>query len=182
MSLIIGYLVLVLPVISLVSAVCCLALYQILKRSKRPLNKNKTIQLFAFIVVVLTIMFATLGSVIGSVVHSGVLFVDPTERQVNFIPYPFLLFIEPLSEHIWNLEQLLLNIIMFIPFSYILPRLIPALGRFYRSVLVVLLCGIIIEGFQFFIGRVADINDLFAYMIGGCIGFMINKAMHRYKK
>lgn len=178
MSLIMGYLVFVLPVIALVSAVCCLVLYRMLKRLKRSPSKNKMSQLFAFIVVMLTIMYATLGSVL----HSGIHFVDRTERQVNFIPYPLLFFSEPLSERTWNLEQLLLNIAMFIPFSYILLRLIPALGKFYCSILVVLLCGVIIEGFQFFIGRVADINDLFAYTIGGCIGFMINKAMHRYKK
>ena len=72
---------------------------------------------------------------------------------------------------------------MLVPFSFILPRLTEALDSFKRSLSIVLVFGIFIEAFQLFLGRIADIDDLLAYMIGGCIGFLLNKKIsHRKSK
>lgn len=179
MSLIIGYLLLVFPIIVLISVLLCIVLCLLLKQLHIPFNKKKTALVFAFFVVLLTILYATLGSVL----HSGIHFESPSQCHFNLIPFSFLFANNPSSDIVWALKQFLLNVIMFVPFSFILPRLTEALDSFKRSLSIVLVFGIFIEAFQLFLGRIADIDDLLAYMIGGCIGFLLNKKIsHRKSK
>lgn len=179
MSLIIGYVILIFPAISLISGFLCLIIKLLLKQFHVPFRKMKAISTFAFFVVLFTILFATLGSVL----HSGIQFVSPSQWNYNLIPLSFLVTNISLSEIVWILKQFMLNTVMFIPFSFILPRLTSALDSLHRSLFVILIFGIIIEVFQLFIGRTADIDDIFAYLLGGCIGFLLNKGIaHRNSK
>lgn len=75
------------------------------------------------------------------------------------------------SAHATPVEDLCLNIILFIPFGFLLPYLWPKLN-FYKTVLLSLIFSILIEGFQY-IGHLGccDIDDVINDTLGTCIGY-----------
>lgn len=78
-------------------------------------------------------------------------------------------------------KQVLGNILMFIPLGYF--------STYYcriKSVggvtIIVLLCSLIIETVQYFIGRCFDIDDIILNIIGGIFGFLIFIALDAIKR
>lgn len=73
------------------------------------------------------------------------------------------------------LPQMILNIILYVPFGFFISFLIK--GResnfFFKVVGFTLLCSISIETIQFFIGRYADIDDVILNSLGSGIGYII---------
>ena len=71
--------------------------------------------------------------------------------------------------------NLLGNIIMFIPLGFFLPRVVPALGKFWRTVLVTVLIITAVELAQLFtlLGS-CDIDDLILNVMGAAIGYGIH--------
>lgn len=70
------------------------------------------------------------------------------------------------------MEQLLLNIAMFLPYGFLLPIIFPKMRRFFRTAMTVLGTTVLIETVQYFLGRSADIDDVIMNFIGGLIGYL----------
>lgn len=71
------------------------------------------------------------------------------------------------------LEQLALNIGMFIPLGLLLPMVFPGLRRFWKTALLALLTTVLIETLQYFMGRSADIDDVIMNFAGGMLGYLL---------
>lgn len=66
----------------------------------------------------------------------------------------------------------MLNMIMFLPFGLMLPLVFPKrINRFYLVALISLAATALIEGIQYAIGRVGDVDDMIANLMGGAAGF-----------
>lgn len=71
-------------------------------------------------------------------------------------------------------SQFMLNMIMFLPFGLMLPLVFPKrINRFYIAALISLAATALIEGVQYAIGRVGDVDDMIANLMGGAAGFCI---------
>lgn len=69
------------------------------------------------------------------------------------------------------IEQLILNIFMFIPLGILLPIVFKSLRSFWKTVVCSLGITFFIEFIQYFTGRSADIDDLIMNLLGGIIGY-----------
>ena len=70
------------------------------------------------------------------------------------------------------IEQLLLNITMFLPYGFLLPCVFTPLRKLRWQILVVIATTTFIETIQYFIGRSADIDDVIMNTIGGVLGYL----------
>ncbi len=71
-------------------------------------------------------------------------------------------------------SQFMLNMIMFLPLGLMLPLVFPKrVNRFYKVTLITLAATALIEGVQYAIGRVGDVDDMIANLMGGAAGFCL---------
>ena len=75
--------------------------------------------------------------------------------------------------HATPIEDLLLNIILFIPLGFLLPYIWPKLN-FWKTALIALVFSAAIEGMQYFAQLgCCDIDDVINNTIGACMGYGI---------
>ncbi len=117
--------------------------------------------------------------------YSLLLFELVTEKDVNipsgtnFIPFTEIFRYEFGSKLF--LQQVIGNIILFIPFGYFATYYIKA-KKPLNILIVVLLSSGVIETVQYFIGRSFDIDDIILNTIGGLIGFLIYRVLDAVRK
>lgn len=93
-------------------------------------------------------------------------------HMLNLIPLSWLF--EPYTMGVPRmLEQLALNIVMFVPLGLLLPVAFPSLRRFRRTAAVCLASTLAIETLQYFTGRSADIDDVLLNLLGGMLGYAL---------
>lgn len=93
-------------------------------------------------------------------------------HMLNLIPLSWLF--EPYTMGVPRmLEQLALNIVMFVPLGLLLPVALPSLRRFRRTAAVCLAITLAIETLQYFTGRSADIDDVLLNLLGGMLGYAL---------
>ncbi len=84
--------------------------------------------------------------------------------------------------------QLVFNVLMFMPFGFLLPVAFPALRQASLCTTVCLMGSLIIEMCQLFSGRSFDIDDILCNTLGGLLGFgmlLVTQALadrHAHKK
>lgn len=97
----------------------------------------------------------------------------------DFKPERYILNLQPLE---WlndrNIKQTIMkeiipNIMIFIPLGIFIPIVFKRMRKIYMTALVAFVITFGIEFFQYFIGRVSDIDDLFENLLGGVIGYGI---------
>ncbi|MCH1982536.1 VanZ family protein [Ruminococcus sp. OA3] len=71
------------------------------------------------------------------------------------------------------LSQVAANVVMFIPFGFILPAALPKFRGFLRTMFCAAGFSFLIEFVQYFIGRSSDIDDFLQNTAGGVIGYLI---------
>ena len=74
-------------------------------------------------------------------------------------------------------ETTLLNVILFLPFGFILPLLWTRFHNIYATVCVGFIASLMIEFLQIFTYRASDINDLLTNTTGTLIGWICAKIM-----
>lgn len=76
------------------------------------------------------------------------------------------------------IEQLVLNIAMFVPLGLLVPLALPSFrhGRKLLLSVLVFVCGI--ETVQYFIGRSADVDDVIMNVAGSLLGYGIFYMLH----
>lgn len=72
-----------------------------------------------------------------------------------------------------NNEQLILNILLFVPFGFLVPLLWKRFQNILRTFFLGLSFSLFIELSQLFCHRVTDIDDLITNTIGGFIGYLL---------
>ena len=93
-------------------------------------------------------------------------------HMLNLIPLSWLF--EPYTMGVPRmLEQLALNIVMFVPRGLLLPVAMPTLRRFRRTAAECLAITLAIETLQYFTGRSADIDDVLLNLLGGMLGYAL---------
>ena len=101
---------------------------------------------------------------------------DPASSVLNLQPLQWL-WEDDVMQRI--IDEIIPNILLFVPFGVFAPTIFRRLRRFYFAALTVFLLTLSIEVFQFFIGRSSDVDDLIANFFGGIIGFWIFMALGR---
>lgn len=157
-----GYLLFILPaaaVLSLIFYIPCY-LYGRKKYGRRPFLRHLTI--FAFFGVNISILYIT--------IFSFPLTFHPEFHFLNLIPFVWVR--ETYAMVFSNMiKQLVLNIIMLVPYGIFLPAVFLSLRKWWKTTLFILLFVVCIETFQYFIGRSADMDDVIMNTLGGAAGY-----------
>jgi len=130
----------------------------------------------AFAGIIFVILFATLLSNIVSQVNMGELF-SIQEKKLNIKPFQW-------ADGTWSMNenkmmvQVVANILMFMPFGFLLPIVFLNLRKFHRTLLCVFLSSFSIEALQYFIGGSSDIDDLILNLAGGIFGYLVYSLFH----
>lgn len=95
----------------------------------------------------------------------------PTYYFLNLHPFIWLQETYSMGWH-KMIEQLCLNVLMFLPVGLLLPTLNQRWRSWGKTLSTVLLFTVIIEFCQYFIGRSADIDDVIMNLLGGAIGYV----------
>lgn len=163
---VISFIMYILPVFALISAALYFAVYFIFRArtGKRPPMRHITLWV--------TVCYWL------SLVYLTILWYWP---DITFFPDYYFLNLKPfvwLSEtYVMGtqrmLEQLALNVAMFVPLGVLFPMVHPRLRRFAKTAAAVLATTLAIETLQYFMGRSADIDDVLTNLAGGMIGYLL---------
>lgn len=92
------------------------------------------------------------------------------EERLHFLPGSSFLFAFQYDGGLWS-SQIMWNVCLFIPLGGLLPCVFSFLRKgAWKTVLFCLLLTLCIETLQFFIGRVADADDVICNTLGGVFG------------
>lgn len=97
--------------------------------------------------------------------------------QFNDLTFNFMIQPIPFSQITNDIENSLLNIILFIPLGLILPFIFKGY-TLKKTISFGLLFSLSIEFLQIFTYRLTDINDLITNTLGALIGYLIFKVCH----
>jgi glycopeptide antibiotics resistance protein len=160
------YLIGVLPVMAVLSALIYLPIYLLSRRryGKKPVIRHLSI--YCLIGTILSILFATIFIYGFDITYIS------EYRLLNLVPFVWIK--ETYAMGVKKmLEQLLMNVIMLIPLGFILPVVSKRLRKCWKTLLFIVIFVLSIEIFQYFVGRSADIDDLIMNTLGGLIGYGI---------
>ncbi|MEO6229484.1 MAG: VanZ family protein [Ferruginibacter sp.] len=142
-------------------------------------NAKKELLLVFFIIYITSVLSLTLAP--ASLTH----FNNPHQLRLNYIPfvniyndlcYMFKISYYEVTEIV--LENLLGNILLFIPMGFFIPLLFPTYGSIKKILIICVLFSFLIELTQFLMywygtNRTADIDDIILNTLGGFLGFVI---------
>jgi len=114
-----------------------------------------------------SVYLAAVASVVG-LPNIGRLVFEP-----NICLVPFLGLKDGLTERV-------LNVILFLPFGFLLPVIWARFRKLLPTALAGFLFSLVIELCQLFTYRATDINDLIGNTLGTVLGFLLAKAMSRH--
>lgn len=154
----------VLPAVLLVSFVLYLPYLIKLWVEKRRLPFARHAPLFLLVCTVVMVLYATIFW------YGFTLDFSPGYHLLNLVPLAWAF--TPYEMGVPRmLEQLALNLVMFVPLGLLLPAAFPSLRRFGRTAAVCLAATLAIETLQYFTGRSADIDDVLLNLLGGMLGY-----------
>lgn len=166
-----GYLIFAFPVVAVLSLLSYLPLwlYGRKRNGKRPFIRHLTI--YACIGVLWSILYLT-------IFWGGFPARFPVEYHfLNLVPFIWVKETYAMGFQ-KMIQQLLLNIAMFVPLGLFLPAAVPSLRKWWRVLLFVLLFVFCIETVQYFIGRSADVDDLIMNTVGSMLGYGIFRLLN----
>lgn len=150
--------------------VCFLYYRFIIPYLKTKNNSTQTIA-FLFSVYMLCVLTITLFPILTSLPF---VFAPQFSRMVNTTP-----FIDILEHTDGALTQVLLNILLTVPFGYLFPLFFkPSQRRFIWTLLATIALTVFIESMQWLLanGRITDLTDIITNTLGGVVGYAIYKA------
>lgn len=127
------------------------------------------------------ISYIGLGASVFLIIFATILF-----TPITFEPETHILNLIPFNLQEIGIEQFLIekipNIILFIPLGFFLPVVFKSNRKAYKTILITFALTFGIEFFQYFIGRLSDIDDIITNLLGGIIGFIVFKLLDRFLK
>ena len=138
-------------------------------------NRKRNIALFCvYCSIMLWLLFHRAGGI------EGIPYWDQIRANLNLKPlHTIHLFLNVITQPAYGNSALINlggNVIMFIPLGLFLPRVFPALEKFWRTILATTLIITAVELVQLFtlLGS-CDIDDLILNLLGSAIGYGIHK-------
>ncbi len=101
------------------------------------------------------------------------------EKSLNLIPFSWLR--TKNSYHKFVAEKIP-NILLFIPFGFFLASVLKNSRKLSKLIKNSFIVTFSIEFIQFFIGRVADIDDIIMNLLGSMMGYSLFKLVNYYLK
>ncbi len=163
---VLSFLVTVLPVIAIMSAIIYLPYLWYSNRRIGKQNFSYHFIRYTFLGYLLSLIFITI--LWGLPFYSF----PPQHYFLNLRPFVWLYEVYDMGVKKMA-EQLLLNIGMFIPYGLLLPMLFQKMHCLYKTALTILSSIIFIETVQYFLGRSADIDDVIMNFTGGLLGYFL---------
>ncbi|MGO5051270.1 VanZ family protein [Lachnospiraceae bacterium LCP25S3_G4] len=158
------YLIMVLPIVAIASVLVYLPVFFIKKKQYGKRTFSRHVAIYTLIGVVLSILYATI------LIYGFDINFCPAYYFLNLIPFVWIK--ETYEMGVGKMiEQLLMNIVMLIPLGFILPIVFKSVRKWWKTGLTILSFIFLIETFQYFIGRSADIDDVIMNTFGGLIGY-----------
>ena len=94
----------------------------------------------------------------------------PLSERVHLMPGSSFLYAFQYDGGLWS-SQIMWNVCLFMPLGALLPCVfLPLRKNAWKTILICFLLSACIESVQFFIGRVADMDDLICNTLGGIFG------------
>ena len=153
----------ILPITALAAAILYLPAALILHKRKAPYPMIRHLADYVLIGYILALVWVTF-------------FWAPTnipltlEERLHLLPGDSFLYALQFDGGLWS-SQVMWNVCLFIPLGGLLPCVFAPLRKgAWKTVLICLLLTLCIETAQFFIGRVADMDDLICNALGGVFG------------
>ena len=118
------------------------------------------------------------------IIYSFILFHIVTTTEFKAVSNNFTPFREILRYNITSklfIRNVIGNVVLFIPFGYIVTDFIKMLcnrTKFFVTILYCVLVSLCIEVVQYFIGRAFDIDDLILNFVGGLLGYLLYRLVH----
>lgn len=100
---------------------------------------------------------------------------SPEMRTVNLIPFIWLR--DGINYRIEIFESIF-NVLMFVPFGFFLPLVFKKCRQFSTTLGIAFLFTLTVESTQFFIGRIADVDDIITNVLGALIGYGFFKCLN----
>lgn len=138
-------------------------------RKKNPPTRQAVFCLLGMCVLVIS-SATFLEMILSRMLNGQPIFTD--YHSLNLVP--FRVFTESWSMGLkQQISQTVANVLMFIPFGFLLPIAVEKARRFRTAVLCFVGFSVAIEGIQYFIGRTSDIDDVLLNTIGGVLGYCL---------
>ena len=153
----------ILPLIALAAALLYLPAAVVLHTRKKPYPFLRHLVNYLLIGYVLALVYVTFFWAPRSAAM-------PLSVRLHLVPGNSFLFALQYDDGLWS-SQIMWNVCLFMPLGGLLPCVFRPLRKgAWKTVLICLLLSLCIETAQFFIGRVADMDDLICNTLGGVFG------------
>lgn len=139
-------------------------LFVIMKKISKKIVWGKYVIVFIFTVYLLVLYKGYIG-IFG-------LKLSNNRLTPNFIPLRDMITVYPMGFN-RMMEQVILNILSFIPWGFLLPIMFDKLKNFHKILFSAIMCAVVIEIVQYFIGGSMDIDDVILRSIGASIGYLL---------
>ena len=128
----------------------------------------------SFLLLIGCCLIILMATVLVSVVFSLTEGLNPmnVKHYVNLIPFRWTVEEWAMGKY-EMLSQVAANVVMFIPFGFVLPAVMSKFRGFFRTMLCAAGFSFLIEFVQYFIGRSSDIDDFLQNTAGGIVGYLI---------
>ena len=138
-------------------------------RQRKDLTKVRKGLIWAGASYALLVFFATVGL---DLILFGPSAFHPPVHLINVVPFGWIQ--ETYQMGVARMiEQLLLNIAMFVPLGFLAPVCFPKFRKWRVCLIWLMGYSLTIEILQYFIGRSADIDDLIMNTLGAILGWML---------
>lgn len=172
-NMILGFILLILPVMGVICLALYLPFYVHIRRKDGKRGFFYHLVRYMLLGYVVSLLYLTIfWSFFPDIPHFS------EYHLLNLVPF---VWVTNTYEMGWKnmIEQLLLNIAMFVPYGILLPIVSDKMERFLKTAGVVFATTLTIEIVQYFIGRSADIDDVIMNLLGGIIGYLLYCVMRR---
>lgn len=132
-------------------------------------SKGHTLLVFAFAFYICGVFYFTGAGTLYDILRLGI---DLRSNQINLIPF---------SQKIHNMSHLL-NIVLFVPFGFLLPPLSPPNGKLPVIAVSGLAFSLLIELSQLLNHRTTDVDDLITNTLGAVLGYLLFRLFARITK
>lgn len=162
-----AYIRLALIFIAIISILYLPILIKLKNKGISPIRQISYIGLFCsiFLIIFATILFTPITF-------------EPENHFLNLVPFNWI--IENDFEQF--IVEKLPNILLFISLGLFIPVVFKSKRRFLKTLLITFIITFEIEFFQYFIGRLSDIDDIIMNLTGGAIGYLIFTIMNKIFK
>ncbi len=153
----------ILPIIALSAAAIYLPFAIVLRRRKAPYPFIRHLANYVLIGYLLALFWVTFLWASRSIPLTF-------EERLHLLPGSSFLYALQYDGGLWS-SQIMWNVCLFMPLGGLLPCVFASLQNgAWKTVLICLLLSLCVEFAQFFIGRVADMDDLICNTLGGMFG------------